>query len=429
MNRTIQNLAMLFAVSFALDSVAAEEIPATGDARPELVSLDAWMQSFMAEHNIPGGALAVVRDGQLVYARGFGFADREANEPVMPESLFRIASVSKPITAVAVLKLAEQGQLKLDDKVLDHLAYEPHFEDGGKLDERWNQVTLAHCLSHTGGWDRDQSYDPMFQALRMAKSMQVELPILPEQVIRYQLGQPLDCDPGSRYAYSNFGYCLLGRVIEKVTGQPYEKYVQDEILKPLGIVRARIGGSLADQRADGEVRYYDVKSGRGTAVVGPGAGKEDVPISYGVWRQETLDAHGGWIASAPDLARFAAAFDLVENGKRTRGGLLTAESVQSMFSPHAAIAPPKDNPNGASAHYGYGWTLKAEENGHGEKATVARHGGALACTAASLMHLEGGTNVAVLFNLGQSADGKFFGRQIEQPLTERIRAVSTWPKP
>src|SRR5262249_38619256 len=153
--------------------------------------------------------------------------------------LFRIASVSKPITAVAILQLAERGKLKLDDKVQGHLKYEPHFEDGGKFDERWRQVTIAHCLAHTGGWDRDKSYDPMFQANRMARSRKVELPILPEDIIRYQLGQPLDFDPGERYAYSNFGYSLLGRIIEKVTGQPYEEYVQDEVLKPLSITRAR----------------------------------------------------------------------------------------------------------------------------------------------------------------------------------------------
>jgi N-acyl-D-amino-acid deacylase len=335
-------LSLTFLISMVAVAAADDAIPATGRETPELVSLDAWMTAFMAEHQIPGGALAVVRDGRLVYARGFGWADRDTKEPVQPESLFRIASVSKPITAVAILRLVEQGTLKLDDKVLDHLSYEPHFdasdkEDGGKLDERWKKVTLAHCLAHTGGWDRDKSYDPMFQALRMSRSMNVPLPVLPEHVIRYQLGQPLDFDPGSRYAYSNFGYCLLGRVIEKVTGQPYEQHVQEDVLKPLGIVRAQIGGSLADQRAEGEVRYYDVRGGKGKAIVGPGAGEHEVPISYGVWRQETLDAHGGWIASAPDLARFAAAFDLVEGGERTRGGLLKSETVRQMY-----LAPRRD---------------------------------------------------------------------------------------
>jgi CubicO group peptidase (beta-lactamase class C family) len=399
--------------------LAAEEFSITGDQQPQLAAFDAWMQAFMTEHQIPGGTLAIVRDGRLIYSRGFGWADRDAKEPVQPESLFRIASVSKPITAAAIQKLAELGRLKLDDKVLDHLKFEPFFEEGKKFDERWKDVTIAHCLSHAGGWDREVSYDPMFQALRMARSMQVELPILPEQIIRYQLGQPLDFNPGQRYAYSNFGYSLLGRIIEKVTGQPYESYVQEEILRPLGITQARIGGSLEGQRAAGEVKYYDIKNATGTATVGPGAGERKVPVSYGVWRQETLDSHGGWIASAPDLARFAAAFDLVDDGKRTRGGLLQPETVQQMFAPRTAI-PSTEDKSKIIGHYGYGWMLKEEKDGD-QTVTVARHGGSLACTAASLMHFPSGVNLAVLFNLGQNKEGKFLGRQLEPPLTELVR--------
>jgi N-acyl-D-amino-acid deacylase len=410
-----------------VDALRAD-VPATGDERPELLSFDAWMRDFMQDHEVPGGAVAIVKDGKLVYARGFGWADRDAKEPVQPESLFRIASVSKPITAVAILKLVEQGKLKLDDKLLDHLQYEPHFEEGGQFDERWREVTIAQCLAHTAGWDRSQSYDPMFQSLRMAKSMKIDLPVLPEHVIRYQLGQPLNFDPGQCYAYSNFGYCLLGRVIEKLTGQPYEKHVQEDILKPLGIVKASIGKSLESERAEGEVRYYDVKGETGTAVVGPGAGEANVPISYGVWRQETLDAHGGWIASAPDLARFAASFDLLEGGEKSRGGLLKPETVQLMFAPHATIPPPQDKPDQPAAGYGYGWFIKEEAIGNDRTESVARHGGALPCTAASLMHFPDGTNIAVLFNLGQSPDGKFLGRGIEGPLTALVRSVDTWPE-
>ena len=412
---------MMLAAAVALTS-SAEEITATGDAVPELSAFDDWMKAFLAEHNIPGGQLAIVRQGKLVYARGFGWADRDAKEPVQPESLFRIASVSKPITAVAILKLVDQGKLKLDDKVLAHLQYEPHFEEGGKFDERWNEVTIEHCLTHTGGWDRDKSYDPMFQAVRMARSMKVELPILPEHVIRYQLGQPLDFEPGERYAYSNFGYCLLGRVIEKVTGQPYEKYVQEEVFRPLGIKRARIGGSLENQRAEGEVRYYDVKGEPGKAVVGPGAGEKEVAVSYGVWRQETLDAHGGWIASAPDLAMFAAAFDCSDEEATTRSQLLTRESVDLMLGPQVMITAATDAR--PVRFYGLGWFI---EPGPKPRTFVARHGGALPCTAASLMHFPDGTNLAVLFNLGQDKDGKFLGRGIEGPLTEVVRAIGDWP--
>lgn len=407
----------LILLSCLVAGIAADEIPVTGEARPELAGFDNWMKSFLAEHKVPGAALAIVKDGKLIYARGFGYADRDTKEPVQPESLFRIASVSKPITAVAILKLVEQGQLKLDDKVLDHLKYEPHFEDGGKLDERWKQVTIHQCLSHTGGWDRDKSYDPMFQALRMAKSLKVDLPILPEHIIRYQLGQPLDFDPGERYAYSNFGYSLLGRIIEKISGQPYERYVQEKIFEPIGITRARIGGSLADQRAEGEVHYYDVKDGTGTATVGPGAGEKKAPISYGVWRQETLDSHGGWIASAPDLAKFAAAFDL-RDADSPRTKLLSTDSIRLMFQPAVKMTLAPGSTVKGDRFYSLGWMI---EPGANEQAFTARHGGALACTAASLMHFSNGVNLAVLTNLGQTADGKFLGRQLEPPLTELVQ--------
>jgi len=402
--------------------IETDDLPRTGTDRSELSAFDAWIQSFLAEHKVPGASLAIARDGNLVYARGHGYADRDAKGPVEPDALFRIASVSKPITGVAIMKLVQDERLHLEDKVLNYIPSEPHLEEGGKFDERWKQITVVECLSHTGGWDRDKSYDPMFQAVRMAKSLKIDLPVLPEHIIRYQLGQPLDFDPLTRYAYSNFGYSILGRVIEKVTGQPYEKYVQQSILKPLGIERARIGGSLASERAEGEVRYYDVKAGTGVAVVGPGAGKDRVPISYGVWRQETLDAHGGWIASAPDLVKFAAAFDLTDGGRKTRGALLKSATARLMFSPQAAINRPEGG-GSTSSWYGLGWMLKNEND-----QLVARHGGALACTAATLMHFPDGTNLAMLTNLGQTPDGKFLGRSLEEPLTKLVRETKTWPK-
>ena len=396
--------------------VSGDDIVATGTAVEDLAPLDAWMKEIMAAHKIPGGSLAVVKEGKLIYARGFGYADREAKTPVQPESLFRIASVSKPVTAVAILKLAEQGKLKLDDEVLDYIDAEPFLADDRKIDERWNQITLAQCLAHTGGWDRGASYDPMFQALRMSREMNVPLPIEPLHIIRYQRGMPLDFDPGQRYAYSNFGYSLLGRVIEKVSGKPYEEYVREEVFAPLGLTAPRIGKSLASERAEGEVKYYVVDDGTGIAVTGPAGGNEDekVPISYGVWRQETLDAHGGWIASTIDLAKFGAALDLVDDGQATRGKLLSPASVQLMNSPHAEIKNPEGELTG---HYGYGWTLKK----HDELGEISAHGGALACTAASLMHFQDGLNVAVLFNLGQSSDGKtFLAREVEAGLLSAL---------
>src|SRR5262249_38653171 len=128
-----------------------------------------------------------------------------------------------------------------------------------------------------------------------------------EHIIRYMMGKPLDFGPGKDYAYSNFGYCLLGRVVEQVSGQSYENYVRGAILNPLGMKHTRLGKSLLSERAPGEVKYYD-REHFGPAVVGPNLGKK-VPTPYGAFYIEAMDAHGGWISSAPDLLRFACSYD------------------------------------------------------------------------------------------------------------------------
>ena len=116
-------------------------------------SYDQSIRDLMRKYAIPGGAVAVVRDGKLFYARGFGYADVENKTPVQPDALFRIASVSKPITSAAIMKLVEEGKLTLDDRVapfIAHLTPAP----GATVDPRWEQITIRHLLNHTGGWDR-----------------------------------------------------------------------------------------------------------------------------------------------------------------------------------------------------------------------------------------------------------------------------------
>jgi CubicO group peptidase (beta-lactamase class C family) len=134
---------------------------ATGDADPRLAAYDSLMMDFMLKYRPPGAALAVSKDGRLVYARGFGFADVERREPARPLSLFRIASISKPFTSTAVFQLVQQGRLRLDDKVFAILKLQPFLERGARLDERIHAITVHHCLQHTAGWDRDKGFDPM----------------------------------------------------------------------------------------------------------------------------------------------------------------------------------------------------------------------------------------------------------------------------
>jgi len=129
----------------------------TGPVMPKLAAYDDLMTSFLREHKPPGAALAVAYHGRLVYARGFGHADLEKREAVRPASLFRIASVSKPFTATAVMHLVEQGTLHLDERVFPLLKLQPHLERGARLDPRWHEITVRHCLQHTGGWNRDKS--------------------------------------------------------------------------------------------------------------------------------------------------------------------------------------------------------------------------------------------------------------------------------
>lgn len=136
---------------------------------------------------MPGASLAVTRHGRLVYARGFGYADVEKQEAVQPAALFRIASLSKPITAVAVMQLIAKRKLKLDDKVLDRMKLMPFLAADAKPDPRWKQITVRQCLQHTGGWDRNKSFDPIIRPWDIAKALGIQPPVWPntDQFRRY----------------------------------------------------------------------------------------------------------------------------------------------------------------------------------------------------------------------------------------------------
>jgi len=362
----------------------------------------------------------VTRNGRLVYARGFGYADRDAREPVEPTALFRIASISKPVTAVAILQLVEQGRLGLDDQVCDVLEIQPHLEDGAAVDPRLSGVTIRHLLQHTGGWDRDASFDPMFRSPQIVRALGVEPPARPWDIIRYMAGRPLDFDPGTKYAYSNFGYCLLGRVIEKVTGRPYEQHVQEAVLAPVGVDDMRIGRTLREERAEGEVVYYDYQNRRGAAIMGPHIGRQ-VPWPYGTWCVESMDAHGGWIASAPDLVRFASAFDDPEHSP-----LLGPPSIAVMFA--RPDGPPGLDKEGrpSATYYGCGWQVRPIA-GTGRANTW--HAGSLDGTETLLVRRHDGLNWAVLFNTRNNPAGKSLVGLIDPLLHGAADAVREWPEP
>lgn len=370
----------------------------------------------MQARGVPGGALAVVKDRRLVYARGYGWADREKRIPVRPDSLFRIASISKSITAVAVLKLIEEGWLDFDARAFDIVRLTPALQSNQQPDSRLARITVRQLLQHTGGWDRAKSFDPMFRSLQIARALGEAPPAAPRTIVRYMLGRKLDFDPGTHYAYSNFGYCVLGRVIEKITSQSYERFVQEKVLAPIGIRRMRIGRSIEGQQSEGEARYYLSDNSTARSVF-PGATSK-VPWPYGGFCLEAMDAHGGWIASAVDLARFAAAMD-----EPARCPLCRPETRRAMYAPPNAPVARKPDGSLQDWWYGCGWAVRPTG---GADRVNSWHAGSLPGTFTLLVRRWDGLSWAVLFNQ-RSSDKKLPDEAIDAALHRAADTVADWP--
>lgn len=382
---------------------APDKIRITGLASKSLSPFDEMLKRFMEERDISAASLAVTCKSRLVYARGFSSAD-----PVTPRSLFRLASVSKPITAVAVMLLVQQGHVALTDKLVDFVPMKSM--DGKKRDSRLDSITIRNLLQHQGGWDRDASFDPMFRDIAISKVFGIELPITRKHIITYMAGHPLDFDPGTKYAYSNFGYCLLGRVIEAVTGKTYEQFVKEEVLAPLGIKEMRIGHTLKKQRAVGEV-WYETTDTKLRRNVNEKGAPQNALNAYGAWNLENMDAHGAWLASAADLVRFASAMD--PSGDYP---LLNRDTIKEMF------APPPTGSSPGGHHYGCGWTVRPAGN-----SLNTWHGGSLPGTHTLLVRRHDGLNWAILLNRRDSPSGLSFGA-IDGLLHQAANAVKTWPE-
>jgi CubicO group peptidase (beta-lactamase class C family) len=319
-----------------------------------MASYDQIIPDLMRKHAIPGGAVAVMRDGKLIYARGFGYADVGNKTQVQPDALFRIASMSKPITSAAIMKLVEEGKLELDDRVaplIAHLTPAP----GVTVDPRWEQITIRHLLSHSGGWDRNKpngGFDPMDQPGIAAAAVNAPAPASAETLIRYMKGMPLDFNPGEKFAYSNFGFAILGRVIERLSGMAYEEYVSARVLQPVAANRTRSGKSRMNDVLADEVKYYmPWAPGLGlTAALVPSVfpGEGAVPLNYGGYHLEAMDASGAWVSSTVDLLRFLGGVD----GRADRPDILSAGLIAEMTSNGAPVCP------GGTCYYAGGWFVR-----------------------------------------------------------------------
>lgn len=350
----------------------------------------------MQRFSLPGAGFAVVYQGRLVAARGYGFADLEQQVPVEPGTRFLLASVSKSITAATILKLIENGKLRFADRafqILDHIAP----LDPARVDPRTAQITVLDLLYHAGGWDRDTSGDPLAYGERVARALDVRGPVGPRELVRYMLSQPLDFTPGTKCVYSNYGYMLLGLIIERVTGGAYEPYVRATTLEPMGITNA-VDGAGHPRYFPGEARRY----GPDNHLV-PAGGLPSVHF-----------ASGGWIASPVEMARFMAVI-----GGEKKPAFLSAESFARMLAPPPAPIPLR--PDGG--HFGMGWDNVIERP---EGMLYEKDGGVLGTTT-WVEHRPNGASWVLLINSSNRADGPALHRAFVGEIRQALDATASWP--
>lgn len=283
----------------------ASAIPASGKAHPAMEKVDEAIRGYMVAQGIPALSFAVSREGKILHQRAFGWGDAGLTQPLQPDVRFRFASLTKPVVAAAIHTLISDLKLRETDKVFDILEL-GELSESKNCDPRWRTVTIQHLLDHTGGWDREESGDisaltNMFIQVFGVNNEELE----PQHVVRFGLMRPLDFKPGEKSAYSNFGYILLARVIEKISGKSFEAYVQDVIAKKAGATSFILSTSLAEGR-DQEEGWYCYH---------PDYSKMD---DLDFFRTEARDGAGGLGSTAADFCRFLGTYWI--SGQPRRAG-------------------------------------------------------------------------------------------------------------
>jgi CubicO group peptidase (beta-lactamase class C family) len=302
--------------------------------------VDEYILAEMKSRNIPGLSLAVLRHGRVIKAKGYGVGDRKLQTAVTPETVYKIASVSKQFIATGIMLLVQDGRLKIDDPVSKYLNDAP---------PAWAGITVRHLLTHTAGLVREgPAFDPM-----------KDQPDL--EIIRSAYSVPLRFVPGEKYEYSNTGYYTLAEIIRVVSGRPWTAFLEDRVFKPSGMSSTWPTNTTASvpNRARGYVDNDELR---------------DAPV----WR--ALRPSGSFLSTVLDLAKWDA---MLYTDK-----VLTGASRRQMWT--AVMLT-----DGKTYPYGFGWML-GDVDGH----KLVHHSGGMPGTRAMLAKfIDDGLTIVMLMNL------------------------------
>ena len=286
----------------------------------ELEGMDRKVEAYLRKWWMKGASLAIMRNDSLLYAKGYGWADEEKEQKMEPGNILRMASVSKLITAAGIMVLQDKGMLSIKDTVfgptgiLNDTIYK--FRD-----RNYKKITVEHLLRHQAGFRRD----PLFSSRDVMHQLKLDHAPSAEDYIGLVMRQSLRFKPGSWQKYSNFGYLLLSRIIEEVSGMPYEKFIQKEVLQKAGCYDMHIAGIYYEDKRKNEVRYY-TNEGEGKYVDEYNRSGRTVERCYGGNDITLLSGAGAWCGSPVELARFVASID----GRDEVPDIISKEAVRQM---------------------------------------------------------------------------------------------------
>ena len=293
-------------------------------SQPELHAMDSIMQCYLKRWEIHGAQLAISRHDSLLYARGFGYADKDRQIPMEPSYIMRMASVSKLVTATGIMKLRDMGKIRLSDKVFGPKGIlNDTFYVNSIRDKRYFDITVEQLLRHKAGFT-NYAGDAIFSTRYIMQQNHLTTPPDHRTLLRIVLRRHLGYTPGTAQRYCNIGYTLLSLIIEKRTGMSYENFMQRHVLNPAGCYDFHIAGNYLKDRRKNETVYYMHSSSvpvpefnnSGRMVVRC-YGENDITTALGA---------GAWVASAAELCRLVASID----GDRTVPDVISPQAVKLM---------------------------------------------------------------------------------------------------